>query len=332
MRAIIVTTPGEPEVLRQVQLPVPPARPDDVLIRVAAAGINAADLSQRRGRYEPPPGASPHLGLEVSGEIVRIGKAVAGMAVGDRVVALCNGGGYAEYAAVPAGQVLPLPLGWSLEDGAALPETFFTVMQTLVMRSGLKSGHWVLVHGAAGGVGGAAIITSLILGAKPVAVVSSAEKAAYATGLGAVAAIIAGEEDFVARTLEITSGHGADRIVDLMGGDITGRNVEAAARDAHIVLVSTQQGGGALPFGRLMMKQLTLSGSTLRPQTADAKAAIAARLRTDIWPALAASTLRRPRIRVWPLADAIDAHHEAEARSNYGKILLRTEWGASLTP
>ena len=207
-----------------------------MLIRVAAAGINAPDLAQRRGDYPPPPGASPLLGLEVSGEIA---VAAGDWSVGDKVVALCNGGGYAEYVAVPAGQVLPAPANWSLVDAAALPETWFTVTQTLVMRAGLKPGMSVLITGAAGGIGGAAIQICRILGADPIALVSSAEKADYALSLGARAVIRHDTEDVVARARELTGGKGVDRIVDMVGGAATRRNIDALARFGHLVLVAT---------------------------------------------------------------------------------------------
>ncbi len=331
MTAIAITTPGGPEVLQPVRLPVPQPGPGEVLIRVAAAGLNAPDAAQRRGGYPPPPGASPLPGLEVAGEVVATGEGVDALAPGMRVAALCNGGGYAEYVAVPAGQALEIPANWSLTAAAALPETFFTVTQSLVMRAGLSAGMWVLIHGAAGGIGGAAILISRLLGARPIAVVSSEEKAGYARRLGAEATIDHSSEDFVERTLEITGKHGADRIVDIAGGPTLDRNISASARFGHIVLVSTQAGGIAeINAGRLMMKQLTLSGSTLRPQSMETKAAIASTLRDRIWPGLADRQVPRPRIRSAPLTDAPRAHAELERRDNYGKLVLVTDWGLSL--
>lgn len=331
MLAIAISTPGGPEVLTPVRLPVPTPAPGEVLIRVAAAGINAPDLGQRRGTYDPPPGASPLPGLEVSGEIAALGEGTAGFDPGDRVVALTNGGGYAEYVAVPAGQVLPLPRNWSLVPGAALPETFFTIEQTLVMRAGLEPGMDVLIHGAAGGVGGAAIQISKLLGARPIAVVSNAEKARYAQSLGASAVINHTSEDFVARTRELTNGKGADRIIEMQGGETLTRDIEAAARGAHIVLVAAMSGTpSSISAGKLVAKWLTLSGSTLRPQSGATKAAIAARLRQEIWPALEDGRIVRPRIRVVPLAEAPKAHVAMERRDNYGKLLLMTGFGESL--
>ena len=322
MLAIQISTPGGPEVLTPAELAQPVPRDGEVLIRVAAAGINAPDLAQRRGAYDPPPEASPLPGLEVSGEIV---------GTGEKVVALCNGGGYAEYVAVPAGQVLPLPEGWSLVAGAALPETFFTVQQTLVMRAGLQAGMQVLIHGAAGGIGGAAIQICRLHGANPIAVISSPEKAAYVRSLGATDIIDHSTEDFVARTREITGGHGADRILDMVGGDYLPRNIDASARGGHIVQVASLDARKSqISAGLVVGKWLTLSGSTLRPQTSAAKAAIAESLRGNVWPALADGRIRPPRIRALPLADAARGHRAMELRENYGKIVLVTDFGAGL--
>jgi NADPH2:quinone reductase len=332
MTAIPLTAHGGPDILQTERLPVPPVGESDVLIRVAAAGVNAPDIAQRKGYYDPPPGASPHLGLEVSGEIAALGAAVSGWAIGDKVIALCNGGGYAEYVSVPFGQVLPLPANWALVDGAALPETWFTVTQTLVMRAGIEKGMHVLVHGAAGGIGGAAIQIATLLGARAIGVVSNEDKARYAMDLGAVATINHTSEDIVARTMALTEGKGADRILDVVGGDMAAKNIAASARFGHIVQVSTiDQPEAKISLRTLMAKQLTLSGSTLRPQTPEVKAAIAERMKTDLWPALQSPGFKRPRIRRFALEDAAEAHRAMEERNNMGKILLVTAYGASLT-
>ena len=331
MLAIAIAHPGGPEVLVPRTVPLPDYGPHDVLIRVAAAGVNSPDLAQRAGHYDPPPGASPLPGLEVSGVIAAIGSAVTGLALGDPVMALTNGGGYAEYAAVPAGQVLPIPANWSLPDAAALPETWFTVTQTLVMRAGLASGMSVLIHGAAGGIGGAATQIATILGARAIAVVSSPEKAACAHSLGAFATIDRTHEDIAARALELTDGNGVDRVLDIIGGAMTAINITASARGGHIVQVATLDGGTVqLPLRQLMAKQLTLSGSTLRPQTAATKAEIAARIRTDLLPALGVPDLPRPRIAHFPLEQASAAHAAMEARSHIGKLVLLTSFARSL--
>lgn len=320
MTAVLASAPGGPEVLGTATVPVPAPNPGEVLIRVAAAGVNSPDIAQRRGDYPPPPGHSPILGLEVSGEIAI---AAGPWREGDKVVALTNGGAYAQYVAVPAGQVLPVPAGWSLADAAALPETWFTITQTLVMRAGLGAGMNVLITGAAGGLGGAAIQIARIVGATPIAIVGSPEKADYVRGLGATAIIRHDLEDVVARTRDLTGGRGADRILDMLGGDATARHIDAAAPFGHIVQVATLGGRNAdVPLNKMVGKQLTLSGSTLRHQSTQTKAAIAARLREDLWDALADPALPRPRIRHFPLADAASAHRAMEDRSNFGKIVL----------
>lgn len=321
MPAIVATAPGGPEVLALRTLPVPTPADGEVLIRVAAAGVNGPDLAQRRGDYPPPPGASPLLGLEVAGEIVY---AAGEWRVGDRVVALCNGGGYAGAVAVPAGQVLPLPEGWSFAEAAALPETWFTVTQTLVMRAGLEPGMSVLITGASGGIGGAAIQICRLAGAEPIALVSSDEKAAYVARLGATAIIRRDREDVLARSRELTGGKGCERILDMVGGEATRLHIDAAARGGHIILVATLGAAAArLPLNKIVARQLTLSGSTLRPQTPATKAAIAERLRRQFWPHL--GTLPRPAVHVFPLAEAAAAHRAVEAPEHFGKIVLTLE-------
>jgi NADPH2:quinone reductase len=328
MLAIRIAAPGGPDVLTPGREPVPQPGPGDVLIRVAAAGVNGPDLAQRRGHYAPPPDASPLPGLEVAGEIVAMGADVTGMTIGDRVMALCNGGGYAEYVAVPAGQVLPVPEGWTLVEAAALPETWFTVTQTLVMRAGLVPGMSVLVHGGAGGIGGAAIQICSILGARAFAVVSSQDKASYCRDLGAAAVIDRTSENIAERVMALTEGKGADRVVDLIGGALTAVNIAASARGGHIVQVSTLEGADAtVPLRLMMARDLTLSGSTLRPQSAATKAAIAARIRTDLLPALSAPFCIKPEIATFALADAAGAHAEMESRRHRGKLVLVTAYG-----
>lgn len=325
MSAIVPDGTGGPGVLHLEPVPTPQPAPGEVLIKVAAAGVNAPDLAQRRGAYPPPPGASPLLGLEVSGEIAI---AAGEWEVGDKVVALCNGGGYAEYVAVPAGQVLPAPTNWDLTDAAALPEGWFTVTQTLVMRAGLSAGMSVLVTGAAGGLGGAAIQIAKILGADPIAVVSSTTKANYVIALGARAVIRRDTEDFAARIRELTDGKGVDRALDMVGGEVTPLLVESLARFGHLVVVATLAGPRAqLPLSRILGNQLTVSGSTLRPQTPETKAAIARHLRTQLWPALSDPALPRPKLTRFSLARAADAHRAMEEPGHYGKMILLTDFG-----
>ena len=325
MTAIVAREPGSPDVLESAQVPAPAPASGEVLIRVAAAGINAPDLAQRRGDYPAPEGHSSLLGLEVSGEIVG---AAGEWSLGDKVVALTSGGGYAEYVAVPAGQVLSAPAGWPLVDAAALPETWFTITQTLVMRAGLSAGHTLLITGAAGGLGGTAIQIALILGATPIAIVGDAEKAEYVRSLGATAIIRHDIEDVLARTRELTGSNGVDIVLDMLGGAATARHIDAAARGGHIVMVGTLGAReSALPLNKLIARQLTISGSTLRHQSTAAKAAIAARLRTGLWSALSDPAFPRPRIKRFPLAEAAAAHRAVEDRDHYGKSVLVTDFG-----
>lgn len=328
MQAIAITSPGGPEVLQIQTSEIPVCGPDQVLIRIAAAGVNGPDLAQRRGQYDPPPGASPLPGLEVSGEIAALGEEEGDWQLGNRVMALVNGGGYAEFVAVPAGQVLPVPAGWSMAQAAALPETWFTVTQTLVMRAELESGMTVLVHGAAGGIGGAAIQIATILGAKAIGVVSSEAKAQYARSLGAAAVINLAERDLVAAVMELTDGKGVDRVVDLIGGEMSARNIEVSARGGHIVQIATLGGSTAnVSLRTIMAKQLTLSGSTLRPQTTATKARIASRIRSDLLPALSQPDFHKPGVTPFPLEQAASAHALMESRSHSGKLVLLTPWG-----
>jgi NADPH2:quinone reductase len=315
-------------VLQLATMPVPEPAEGDVLIRVAAAGVNAPDLAQRRGVYPPPRGTSAIIGLEVAGEIaVPAGE----WSTGDKVVALTNGGGYAEYVAVPAGQVLPAPANWRLTDAAALPETWFTVTQTLVMRAGLEPGMSVLITGAAGGIGGAAIQICKILGADPIAIVSSAGKADYARSLGAKKVIRHDIEDVLARIREFTHDRGVDRVLDMVGGAATQIHVDALARGGHLVLVSSIADRNAdIPLNKVVGNWLTISGSTLRPQNAATKAAIAAHLRRHLWPALGDPAMPHPKIRAFPLAEAATAHRAVEDRAHYGKAILLTDFGLAL--
>jgi len=330
MTAICIAEPGGPEVLKTCRQPAPQIGPADLLIRVAAAGVNGPDLAQRRGRYAPPPGASPLPGLEVAGEVAAMGEAVTGFALGDAVMALTNGGGYAEYVAVPFGQVLPVPHGWALAEAAALPETWFTVTQTLVMRAGLEPGMHVLVYGGAGGIGGAAIQICSIIGARPIAVVSAADKASYCNRLGAIATIDRTRENIVDRVMELTDGHGADRVLDIIGGALTAVNIAASARGGHIVQVSTLEGATvSFPLRTMMAKDLTLSGSTLRPQSARTKAGIAAHIRDNFLAALSSPDWIKPELATFPLDEAHRAHVAMEQRTHRGKLVLLTEFGAA---
>lgn len=323
MLAITLAGRGGPEMLIPTRLPLPALEVGAVLIAVEAAGVNYPDVAQRRGHYDPPPGHSPVPGLEVAGTVAALGADVDGFALGQRVMALCNGGGYAQFAAVPAGQVLRVPEGLGMERAAAMPETWFTITQTLVMRAGLLPGMRVLIHGAAGGIGGAAIQIALASGAEPIAVVSSPEKAAYAESLGARAVIDHSRTDFVAAALEATGGRGADRIVSLAGGDMIARNIQAAATGAWIVQLAGLSGDRVeIGIGRLLAKDITLIGSTLRKQDSATKAAIAAELERRFWPAIGDGRIVPPEPRAYRLEAAAEAHRAMEERGHFGKLVL----------
>ncbi len=328
MQRVMISTFGGPDVLMLETVDVPVATENTILIRVAGAGLNGPDLLQRRGLYVPTLDNALQPGLEVSGIVEATGPDARRFRPGDRVVALANGGGYAEFVAVPETQVLPAPANWRLADAAALPETFFTIEQTLVRRAGIGPGTNLLVHGASGGLGGAAIQVAKHFGATVIACVSSEEKARYALGRGADHLIAYNHEDFVARALELTEGRGVDRIIDIVGGDNLRRNVEAAAPGGVILQLAFLGGAKAeIVLPPLMSKGLTLIGSVLGPQPPEVKAAIADTLEKDLWPALDSGEIGPPRIRHFALAEAAAAHRAMEAEEHYGKIVLVTPFG-----
>lgn len=323
MRYIDLPEFGGPEKMQLVEGETPVAGSGEVLIRVEAAGVNRPDVVQRAGFYPPPPGASPVLGLEVAGEVVAVGEGVSRWQVGHRVCALTNGGGYAEFALAPAGQCLPVPDGLTAVEAAALPETFFTVWSNLIHRAQLEPGEVLLVHGGSSGIGTTAIQVAASLGVRVFATAGSAEKCAACEALGAERAINYREQDFVAEVLAATDGKGADVILDMVGGDYVDRNIQCAARDGRIVNIAFLAGArvevNMLP---MMLKRLTLTGSTLRPQSPAVKAAIARDLEAQVWPLIAAGKIR-PRIAAtFPLADVAAAHRLMESSSHIGKIVL----------
>ncbi|EQD43092.1 zinc-containing alcohol dehydrogenase [mine drainage metagenome] len=323
MRVIEIGTPGGPEVLRSAQRPRPLPRADEILIEVHAAGVNRPDLAQRAGAYPPPPGASDLPGLEVAGRIAALGSAVQGWRVGDALCALCNGGGYAEYVAVAAGQCLPLPPGLSMAEAAALPETFFTVWSNVFMRGHLAPGEVLLVHGGASGIGTTAIQLAHALGAEVYATAGNAQKCAACERLGARRCFNYRNEDFVAGLLAATADRGADVILDMVGGDYLPRNLAALAVGGRLLQIATQRGReAALDLALMMRKRLTLTGSTLRPQSAVTKAAIASALRAQAWPLLHDGRVRPVLHRVLPFAQAADAHRLLEQGEHVGKIVL----------
>lgn len=329
MNYVAFAQAGPPEVLYVAQGPVPSAERGHVLIEVEAAGVSRADALQRQGFYPPPPGASPVLGLEVSGAIVAIGEGVDGFRIGDRVCALCNGGGYAEFALVPAGSVLPLPEEWSFVEGATLPENAFTVYDNLFVRARLKDGEMLLVHGGTSGIGTTAIMFARAAGARVIATAGSRKKCDATVNLGAEAAIDYRTADFVEEVLKYTHDRGVDVILDIVGGDYIDRDLRALAIEGRIACIAAAGGSQAhIDLGHLLRRRATILGSTLRPRTDAEKAAIAAGLRTRIWPLLAARDPIAPVIdSLFTFSEAAKAHERLESSEHIGKIVLVPEGG-----
>jgi len=323
MTAIGIRTPGPPEVLQPIERPIPAIGPDEVLIRVVAAGVNRPDVMQRKGLYPPPPGASDIPGLEVSGEVVQVGANVRDPLVGARVCALVTGGGYAQFVAAPAVQCLPVPDNVTLEEAAAIPETFFTVFLNVFQRVGLRSGETLLIHGGSSGIGTTAIMLAKAFDARVIVTAGTAEKCAACVALGADQAINYKAEDFVAATQAATQGRGADVILDMVGGEYLPRNIAAAAVEGRIAIIAHLGGARAeVDIRAIMVKRLTLSGSTLRAQPVANKGRIAAALRSQVWPLFASKRLR-PLIHArFPLAEAARAHALMESGEHVGKIIL----------
>jgi len=318
-----ISEPGGPEVLKPASRPLPVPGTGEVLIRVAAAGVNSPDIKQRLGHYPPPKGATDLPGLEVAGTVVALGADVADWRAGDEVCALTNGGGYAEYAAVPAGQCLPIPAGLDMTEAAALPEGFFTVWNNVAMRGGLQAGESFLVHGGAGGIGTAAIQVAKALGAKVFATASTDEKCDTCRKLGADRAINYKSEDFVEVVKTETPNRGVDVILDMIGGDYVQRNIKALAVEGRMVQIAFDQGSKVdVDLMLVMLKRLTITGSTLRPRTSEFKAGIARQLRERIWPRIEAGDIRPLIHKAFPLAEAAEAHRLMESGQHIGKIVL----------
>jgi putative PIG3 family NAD(P)H quinone oxidoreductase len=307
----------------------PVTQPGEVLIRVAAAGVNRPDVAQRQGLYPPPPDASPILGLEVAGIVVETGEGVTSLHEGDRVCALVNGGGYAEFCRAPAGQCLPWPAGYDAVRAAAVPETFFTVWANLFDMGHLSAGETVLIHGGSSGIGTTAIQLARAFGARVFATAGSAEKCTACEGLGAEAAINYKVEDFVARVKALTGKRGVDVVLDMVGGPYLSRNISALAKDGRLVVVAVQGGGKDPDFDlrHVMVKRLTITGSTMRPRTAAEKAAIGAALLERVWPLLEAGTCAPVIHGVFPLDQVVDAHRLMESSAHIGKIVLTLDAG-----
>jgi NADPH:quinone reductase len=327
MTVIEANGAGGPEVLGPASRPLPALAQGEVLIEVAAAGINRPDVLQRQGLYPPPKGASDLLGLEVSGRIVKLGAGASRFKLGDEVCALVNGGGYAEYAVAPEDTTLPLPPGLNFVEAAALPETVFTVWHNVFERGALKSGEWLLVHGGASGIGTTAIQIATALGARVVVTVGSEWKVKACEQLGAVRAIDYRTQDFVEAVRETTGGHGADVILDMVGGDYIERDLRAAALDGRIVQIAFLKGAKVeIDLMRLMLRRLTLTGSTLRAQPPADKARIARGVEERVWPLIASGKVKPVIDSTFKLENAAGAHLRIDNPEHVGKIVLVTDF------
>jgi len=325
MKAVEISSPGGPEVLKCVERPMPQPGPGEVLIKVSAAGVNRPDVFQRAGSYPPPPGASDLPGLEVAGEIVGGDASAAGMAVGDKVCALVAGGGYAEYCVAPALQCLPIPKGLSDVEAAGLPETYFTVWSNVFDRGALSAGEALLVHGGASGIGTTAIQLAVAMGNTVYATVGNDDRVRAVERLGAAKGINYRSQDFVQEIKDLTQGRGVDVILDMVAGDYINRDLQCLADDGRVVIIALLGGPkGTLDFSALMRRRLTVTGSTLRPRPVEFKGRIAQSLRDKVWPLLEAGKIRPIVHATFPLAQACDAHAMMEAGEQIGKIILTT--------
>lgn len=326
MQAIEITQPGGPQVLRAAEWPQPVAQAGELLIAVAASGVNRPDLLQRKGLYPPPPGVSALPGLEVAGTVAAgapADLAAAGLQLGERVCALVAGGGYAQYCVAPVGQCLPVPQGLTEVEAASLPETCFTVWQNVFDNARLQPGQTLLVHGGASGIGVTAIQLGKAFGATVIVTAGSAAKGAACVALGADHAIDYKTQDFVAEARRLTGGRGVDVVLDMVGGDYLARDLQCLADDGRIALIAVQGGTRAeLDAGQLLRKRAAIIGSTLRPRSLAYKAAIAQALRTHVWPLIDAGRIRPVVDRVFPAAQAAQAHAYLESGAHVGKIVL----------
>jgi putative PIG3 family NAD(P)H quinone oxidoreductase len=323
MTVVAISEPGGPMVLKPERRRTPEPGPGDILIRVRAAGVNRPDVLQRKGAYPPPPGASDLPGLEAAGVVAAVGPAAHRWKVGDEVCALTPGGAYAEFCLVHESNALPVPPGFTMTEAAAIPETFFTVWHNVFQRGDLKPGEVLLVHGGSSGIGTTAIQLGKAFGATVLTTAGSEAKCAACRDLGADAAINYRTTDFVAAVKEATGGHGADVILDMVGGDYVNRNYAAAAVEGRIVQIATQGGTiASADFARLMVKRLVHTGSTLRPRTTVFKGEIAAMLEARVWPLLAERRVAPVLDMIFPLAEAWRAHERMEDGAHIGKIVL----------
>jgi NADPH2:quinone reductase len=325
MTAIAIAQPGGPDVLVPEVRPLPVPGERQLLVKVAAAGVNRPDVAQRQGVYPPPPGAPDIPGLELAGEVVALGPGITRWKAGDRLTALVAGGGYAEYALVDEDLALPVPTGLSMIEAACLPETFFTVWTNVFERGALRHGEWLLIHGGSSGIGTTAIQLAKAFGARVIATAGSDDKVTACRALGADIALNYRSEDFVAVAREATGKRGVDVILDMVAGEYIPRDIDCAATGGRIVVIATL--GGALStidIRRIMMKRLTLTGSTLRPRSVAEKAAIARALAAKVWPLLGAGKLKPQMFATFPLSEAAQAHALMESSAHIGKIALVT--------
>ena len=323
MRAVEIRQPGGPEVLVPAKRPVPRPRPDEILVRVAAAGVNRPDVLQRMGLYPVPPGASDLPGLEIAGEVVACGEDATGWKPGDRVCALTHGGGYAEYCTVPAVQALPVPRGLSMLEAASLPETCFTVWNNVYDRARLAPGETLLVQGGSSGIGVTAIQMAVATGNRVIATAGSDEKCAACVKLGAERAINYRTQDFAAEVKAATGGRGVDVILDMVGGDYVPKELKCLADDGRLVFIAFLRGPKAeLDINEVMRRRLWISGSTLRPRTVEYKGYVASNLREKIWPHVESGRIRPVVYRTYPLDRASEAHALMETSQHIGKIVL----------
>ena len=323
MQAVAISEPGGPEVLKIEERPVPIPGDGEILVAVAAAGVNRPDVMQRKGQYPPPPGAPDVPGLEISGIVARTGSGVTHFKEGDEIVALVPGGGYAEFCTADESTALPLPEPLTLVEGGGIPETTFTVWHNVFERGGLRPGEWLLVHGGTSGIGTTAIQLAKAFGAFVVATAGSDEKCAAAKRLGADVAVNYKAANFVEAVNEATRGHGADVILDMVGGDYLGRNLDAVAEEGRIVQISTLAGPKtSIDLRRVMMKRVTLTGSTLRNRPVAFKAEIARALRESVWPIIKEGRYKPVIDRLFPLQQVVEAHRRIDGGEHIGKIIL----------
>jgi NADPH2:quinone reductase len=323
MRAIEIAKPGGPEALVPGERPLPTPKPNEILVKVAAAGVNRPDILQRQGLYAVPPDASDLPGLEIAGEVVACGASATRWKVGDKVCALAHGGGYAEYCVVPEVQALPVPKGLSMIEAASLPETFFTVWSNVYDRGRLKAGETLLVHGGSSGIGVTAIQIAKAMGNRVLATAGSDDKCAACVKLGADKAINYRSQDFLAEVLAATDNKGVNVILDMVGGDYVPKELKCLAEEGRLVFIAFLRGPKTeLDINEVMRRRLTLTGSTLRPRPVEFKGAIAASLRERVWPLIEAGKIKPVIFKTFPLAQAADAHKLMESSQHIGKLVL----------